>query len=957
MKKSKSLLKILILLILAGSIVNAEYFKENGKIYYNLPYYEIKSEVKEADSESFEILKNDDENGELDDYYGKDKKNVYFLGKKLENVSSNGFEVLGMGYVKDDKNVYELTLTEHLLFSGDKVNTRKIEMPGLDAESFKNLGNIYYADKYNVYYFYGSFEKIKGADRNSFEIMGNSYIAKDKKNVYYQGNKLENVDSGSFKNFNDLIAKDKNRVFFIEENKKIKNVDVKSFEIIENSSYFRDKNNIFVWNEIDYDDNLKRLNDIDRESFTVLNSVIGKDKNGVYYVGEKILGINPDNAKIVEDLDSESYIFQSGNNYYLVFKKEEETDNKEKVGIKNINDLKIDFETFDYFGGLYYYKDKNNFYYFFENNLKKIKSDIDVKNAKEIGNLGSIFINFVIDNKNIYYLKDDNIRKINSDIDVNNLEVIKNDEWYIINYVKDKKNIYYLDDESGKVKKLKNVDYDTFKIINGKYGIDKNSVFLNGEKLDFISVDGFKILDNEYLKDSKNVYEIYETNDSKIKIRAIKNLNIDAKSFEKASREIFYRDKNSVYYVDISEEKSVLKKLEGADAKTFQAGILSKDKNNVYYDTEILKDVSPNGFKILNMMPLIMKDNKNVYYLDMNEDDKVTPIILNFKDMDIATFEAVENIYYSNLYYKDKNNIYSILKDFNEKIRLEKLNGANPKTFEIFDNYAKDDKNVYIYGNKLDGIEAKTFEALSDEIVKDKNGLYFLEADIENESFEIKVQKLKLDGIDLRSFGSVDGSDYYYKDKNSIYYKKNDSLSKIKNADVKTFETLSEYPGYYAKDKNNVYFKGINLEKIDSKSFEIMQNNFVKDKNGVYIIEENENDKNIKIISINEKIDFESFEKAEEGYNIDDGNYYKDKNNIYYVDENGFKKLEGADVNSFERIKFTYYYKDKNSIYINGKKLENFEAKYFEILDGEKFRYKTEIYYYDEESGTVKKEK
>ena len=94
MKKSKSLLKILILLILAGSIVNAEYFKENGKIYYNLPYYEIKSEVKEADSESFEILKSDDENGEFDDYYGKDKKNVYFWGKKLENVSSNGFEIL-----------------------------------------------------------------------------------------------------------------------------------------------------------------------------------------------------------------------------------------------------------------------------------------------------------------------------------------------------------------------------------------------------------------------------------------------------------------------------------------------------------------------------------------------------------------------------------------------------------------------------------------------------------------------------------------------------------------------------------------------------------------------------------------------------------------------------------------------------------------------------------------------
>ena len=75
------------------------------------------------------------------------------------------------------------------------------------------------------------------------------------------------------------------------------------------------------------------------------------------------------------------------------------------------------------------------------------------------------------------------------------------------------------------------------------------------------------------------------------------------------------------------------------------------------------------------------------------------------------------------------------------------------------------------------------------------------------------------------------------------------------------------------------------------------------------------------------------------------------------VDENGFKKLDGADVDSFEGIEYTYFYKDKNSIYINGKKLENFEAKNVEILDGEKFKYKNEIYYYDEESGSVKKEK
>ena len=40
--------------ILTGSIANAEYLKENGEVYYEMPYYEIKSKVKDADVRNFE---------------------------------------------------------------------------------------------------------------------------------------------------------------------------------------------------------------------------------------------------------------------------------------------------------------------------------------------------------------------------------------------------------------------------------------------------------------------------------------------------------------------------------------------------------------------------------------------------------------------------------------------------------------------------------------------------------------------------------------------------------------------------------------------------------------------------------------------------------------------------------------------------------------------------------------
>ena len=72
--KRKNLLKILILFILAGSIANAEYFKENGEVYYKMPYFEIKSKVKGADAKTLENVEED--NMEIAGFFGKNSKNT-----------------------------------------------------------------------------------------------------------------------------------------------------------------------------------------------------------------------------------------------------------------------------------------------------------------------------------------------------------------------------------------------------------------------------------------------------------------------------------------------------------------------------------------------------------------------------------------------------------------------------------------------------------------------------------------------------------------------------------------------------------------------------------------------------------------------------------------------------------------------------------------------------------------
>ena len=931
--KRKSLLKILVLFILAGTIANAEYFKKDGEVYYEMPYLEIKLKVKGADAKTFENLGED--KMKIIGYFGKDSKNVYFLGKKLKDVSTKKFKILDEKYVKDYKNLYNLKTDSLSFFSIDEIKPKKVSIDGLDVKSFKVLENKkafltdYYTDKNSVYFHKDDLRKITGADKNSFEIL-EEYIARDKNNVYSKGEKLGNIDIKSFKYFEDGLAKDRNRVFYIEDNKDVTGVDAKTFERMGESYYFRDKNNVFALKDYNpYD--LEMLKNIDRNSFNTLSKEIGKDKNGVYYFGEKIDGISSNNAKVVEALGDNDYILQSGNDHYLMTVNEKDSDNNERFEIKKIDSLNIDFDTFKYFEMSNLYKDKNSFYYHLDSDLKKIKSDIDVKSAEKVLKLND----FIKDKNNLYYYSNGKIEKINLKIDVNNLEYLNDENSTFSNYLRDGKNVYFVDNEYGKVKIMKNVDRNTFKVVNGNYGVDSKNVYCFGEKLDFVELDGLKIFNEIYLKDNKNVYEISVNDNDKVKVEPIKNLNIDVATFEDIFGGLNYKDKNSVYYVDENNGKVSLKTLKGADPATFEFGIISKDKNSVFIGNQKLKGVSSKGFEVLNDSLDFVKDYKNVYYLDRESDGITYKVeVLDTKGVDIPSFEFLGDSY--NKYYKDKNNIY-FLNDKDDKMEFEKLVGANPKTFEIVDDYfARDDKNVYFFNKKVIGVDVKTFEEVGYDIIKDKNGLHIL---IDSNETEIKVKSLKADGIDLKTLKKLDNG--YFKDKNNIYYGLSDNLYKIKNADLQTFEVLtSPYSSsvYFAKDKNNVYYNGKKLDGIVPNDFEQIQSYFIKDKNGIYKFEEGENEQDLKITPINAKIDFKNLKEL-------DWKYFGDDKNIYYFDEDSFKKVDKADINSFERIDSTAFFKDKNNVYYEGEKVEGIDMNSIEVINGMCIKDKNSVFY------------
>ena len=390
----------------------------------------------------------------------------------------------------------------------------------------------------------------------------------------------------------------------------------------------------------------------------------------------------------------------------------------------------------------------------------------------------------------------------------------------------------------------------------------------------------------------------------------------------------YLKENGRIYFID--NKVGIKEEIKDADFKTFEIFEenynLAKDKNSVYIGKQRLEGISPKGFKILDKDLNFVKNDENIYLLKKREDGTIfKEKTLSTNDIDISSFEYIAGSS-ERFYFKDSRNVYcftvfdDVIKE-RVKVIIEKVDGANPKTFKFtgYNFYGKDDKNVYQGVTKLDGIDPKTFKEIDYETIKDKNGVYILNGN---------YKKLKVDGLDVKSFEEIDNN--YFRDKNSIYYKMNENIYKLKNADLKTFKILNSADNRYtnfSKDKNNVYYKNKILDEMDVYSFERIQDNFVKDKNGIYKIEENENNKNLKIILIDSKIDFKNLKKL-------NGRYFWDSKNIYYFGENDFKKVDGADINSFQQTEYTNFFKDKSNIYYEGKKLEGISSDSFYYFDG-----------------------
>lgn len=139
----------------------------------------------------------------------------------------------------------------------------------------------------------------------------------------------------------------------------------------------------------------------------------------------------------------------------------------------------------------------------------------------------------------------------------------------------------------------------------------------------------------------------------------------------------------------------------------------------------------------------------------------------------------------------------------------------------------------------------------------------------------------------------------YAKDKNFLYF----NGKKIANSDPNSFKLLNKN---LAKDNHTVYYIYANtlqkLTYVHSESFELIDDYYAKDKNGVYLlIDHGRQLENIKKITDANPKTFKIF-----GYQ-----YATDNKHVYYKDQ----KLEDANPTTFVTFKkLGYrYFKDSNN--------------------------------------------
>lgn len=521
-------------------VLNIAYIKDDKTVFSD---FSFSNTLKNADVKSFEVL---------GQYYGKDKNNVYLMGEKIKKADVKTFQVISeesfKHYSKDKNNVYLETYIiegadpktfeiikeepsyskdkKYLYYSGKKIDEIKDNLKIMSAgvldiikngnriyangnrldienpENFKIIKNDYYnnpniiygKNNKNIYVIIGNGQKIrskviKDADINSFEIMEIGAYSRDKNNIYFTYSdvvQMKDVDRGSFTIGEHGFSYDKNSVYFY--GKKIDGISPKGFKIVDlavNSgesvtfALLTDSKNLY-----------KFIYEFDNEEYNLKKTELVTVTN---------VKVDAPNFEIVKE-DTGSYYRDNNSVYYY----SNMYDKKELVKVEGAD--RNSFAEMDN----YFAKDNKNLYYL----------------GKQVRNISSEGLKFVgpdiFKNKNgVYFWKDEtgtgDYEIIPLNFDSTSFDIANKDT---SDYFKDKNGIYYLDygkllnSESKDIQnafiKLEGVDMPTFKAFGYGYSKDKNRVYCEYKEFKGVDVPSFTVVmedEGVVVKDKNRIYE------------------------------------------------------------------------------------------------------------------------------------------------------------------------------------------------------------------------------------------------------------------------------------------------------------------------------------------------------------------------------------------------------------------------------------------------------------------
>ena len=184
------------------------------------------------------------------------------LAYPLKDVNADAFEDLTDWLGRDDSHVY---FKQHLVKEADAATLK--------------------ADKYPLYhdnndYFYMT-SRMHVADMKTFKVIRRferDLWAKDSRYAYFDSLRIEEADVASFKMKSDIVAVDKNHVYYF--GKILPLADPKTFDPDWKGAYSRDKSHIWYCDEM--------LEDVDYESFDVDKEGNAHDKIGPFRGSKRV---------------------------------------------------------------------------------------------------------------------------------------------------------------------------------------------------------------------------------------------------------------------------------------------------------------------------------------------------------------------------------------------------------------------------------------------------------------------------------------------------------------------------------------------------------------------------------------------------------------------------------------------------------------------------------------------